>query len=74
MVEAADDGGEAAVSDISESFEAVPRIQLEAWRWALDNRRKDGSLPSGKEIAAHFDRKDRWGRLIKQRGQQGRFG
>ncbi|GAA1102876.1 DUF2637 domain-containing protein [Nocardiopsis composta] len=52
---------------------AVPRIQAEAWRWAQDNRREDGRLPSGKEIAARFGRKERWGRLIKQWGQQGRF-
>ncbi|GAA3763318.1 hypothetical protein HDA32_004633 [Spinactinospora alkalitolerans] len=73
VVEAPSDGRErvdAAAGDLSE---AVPRIQVEAWRWALDNRRDDGSLPSGKEIAARFNRKDRWGRLVKQWGQQGRF-
>ncbi|MBB4932759.1 hypothetical protein F4561_003579 [Lipingzhangella halophila] len=48
-------------------------IQLEAWRRALDNRRADGSLPTGREIAARFDHKDRWGRLIKQWEQKGRF-
>jgi hypothetical protein len=53
--------------------EIVPPIQTEAWRWALDNRDDEGELPSGREIAAHFGRKDRWGRLIKQWGQQGRF-
>ncbi|MBB4930667.1 hypothetical protein F4561_001487 [Lipingzhangella halophila] len=50
---------------------AVPLIQLEAWRWALEHRRDDGSLPTGGEIAAAFGRKQRWGRLVKQRGQQG---
>ncbi len=48
-------------------------MQQEAWKWALDNRREDGSLPTGREIAAHFAHKERWGRLIKQWGQQGRF-
>ncbi|GAA3757327.1 DUF2637 domain-containing protein [Salinactinospora qingdaonensis] len=56
-----------------EPAEVVPQLQVEAWRWALTHRHEDGSLPSGKEIATHFARKDRWGRLVKQRGQQGRF-
>ncbi|WP_281260785.1 DUF2637 domain-containing protein [Murinocardiopsis flavida] len=59
--------------EVAGSFEAVPQVQVEAWCWALDNRREDGSLPSGREIAARFDHKERWGRLIKQWGQQGRF-
>lgn len=46
--------------------ELVPQIQMEAWRWALANRGEDGSLPTGREIAACFDHKERW-------GQQGRF-
>ncbi|MBV2364673.1 DUF2637 domain-containing protein [Streptomonospora sp. NEAU-YY374] len=50
---------------------ALPRVQVEAWRWALEHRRSDGSLPSGGEIAAAFGRKQRWGRLVKQRGRQG---
>ncbi|GAA1749189.1 DUF2637 domain-containing protein [Streptomonospora arabica] len=50
---------------------AVPAIQVEAWVWALEHRRDDGSLPTGEEIAAAFGRKQRWGRLVKQRGQQG---
>jgi hypothetical protein len=53
--------------------ESVPLIQREAWRWALNNRGDDGELPSGKEIGERFGRKERWGRLIKQWGQQGRF-
>lgn len=51
----------------------VPRVQVEAWRWALTHRRVDGTLPTGGEIAAAFGRKQRWGRLVKQRGQQGAF-
>ncbi|WP_435112207.1 DUF2637 domain-containing protein [Nocardiopsis synnemataformans] len=50
-----------------------PRVQQEAWKWALENRQQDGSLPTGEQIAARFRRKARWGRLIKQWGQQGRF-
>ncbi|PSK90951.1 hypothetical protein CLV63_12178 [Murinocardiopsis flavida] len=53
--------------------DAVPEVQIEAWYSALANRREDGSLPTGREIAARFDHKDRWGRLIKQWGGQGRF-
>ncbi|MDA0565216.1 DUF2637 domain-containing protein [Streptomonospora sp. S1-112] len=52
---------------------ALPRVQVEAWQWAVEHRRSDGSLPSGEEIAAVFGRKPRWGRLVKQRGQQGAF-
>ncbi|WP_198659250.1 hypothetical protein [Nocardiopsis sp. FIRDI 009] len=48
-------------------------IQVEAWMWALENRRADGSLLMGEQIAVRFGCKERWGRLIKQRGQQGRF-
>jgi len=58
---------------IQQGIGAVPRIQVEAWLWAQENRDEDGRLPSGKEIAARFGRKERWGRLIKQWGQQGRF-
>ncbi|MDA2809947.1 DUF2637 domain-containing protein [Nocardiopsis sp. RSe5-2] len=53
---------------------AIPYLQVEAWNWALEHRGKDGALPTGREIALHFNRKERWGRLIKQWGQQGRFG
>jgi len=50
-----------------------PQVQREAWAWALDNRQPNGSLPTGGEIAHRFGRKERWGRLIKQWGQQGRL-
>ncbi|MBB4930688.1 hypothetical protein F4561_001508 [Lipingzhangella halophila] len=50
---------------------APPQIQCDAWAWALANRREDGSLPSGQELAERFGRKPRWGRLVKQRGEQG---
>ncbi|MBB4932788.1 hypothetical protein F4561_003608 [Lipingzhangella halophila] len=49
----------------------VPRIQIDAWNWAVEHQRSHGSLPTGGEIAAAFGRKQRWGRLVKQRGQQG---
>ncbi len=39
----------------------LPQVQCDAWKWALANRREDGSLPSGQEIAAQFGRKERWG-------------
>ncbi|GAA3732379.1 hypothetical protein HDA32_000577 [Spinactinospora alkalitolerans] len=73
VVAAASSGREKADAEIPEPSEAVPRIQVDAWQWALNNRREDGSLPSGKEIAACFEHKERWGRLIKQWGYQGRF-
>jgi hypothetical protein len=44
-----------------------------AWRWAQDDCRPDGRLPSGKAIAAEFARSDRWGRWIKRAGCAGRF-
>jgi hypothetical protein len=48
-------------------------FQDRAWQWALERHRETGQLPSGKEIAAHFGRKERWGRLVKQRGQRESF-
>ncbi|WP_304450671.1 DUF2637 domain-containing protein [Nocardiopsis sp. YSL2] len=54
--------------------EGAPPLQVEAWQWALGNRGDDGELPSGKEIAERFGRKERWGRLIKQKGQRGQLG
>lgn len=51
----------------------IPQVQREAWAWAMENRREDGTLPSGKEIADRFEHKERWGRLIKQWGRKGRF-
>lgn len=50
---------------------APPKVQCDAWEWALAHRRDDGSLPSGQELAEQFGRKPRWGRLVKQRGEQG---
>lgn len=50
---------------------APPQVQREAWEWALAHRREDGSLPSGQVLAEQFGRKPRWGRLVKQRGEQG---
>ncbi|QBI56167.1 DUF2637 domain-containing protein [Streptomonospora litoralis] len=73
VVEATNEAASAVATETAVPSESVSRIQIEAWHWALDNRREDGSLPTGREIAAHFDHKDRWGRLIKQWGQQGRF-
>jgi hypothetical protein len=44
------------------------QVQREAWQWATTNRAADGSLPTGKAIAAHFGRHERWGRLVKRSG------
>lgn len=73
MVEAADALSTAAATETANPSDAVPRIQIKAWHWAVTNRHENGSLPTGREIAIHFDHKERWGRLVKQRGQQGRF-
>jgi hypothetical protein len=39
-------------------------------RWAIANRSEDGKLPSGKAIGEQFDRQERWGRLVKQHGDE----
>jgi hypothetical protein len=49
-------------------------VQWQAWQWALANRDADGSLPSGKAIAAQYGRHERWGRLVKRTGTVGGFG
>lgn len=48
-------------------------LQSQAWVWALANRAEDGSLPSGREIARHYGRHERWGRLVKRAGVVGQF-
>jgi hypothetical protein len=49
-------------------------VRLDAWRWAQDNRAGDGSLPSGKAIAGHYGRHERWGRMVKRSGLAGEIG
>ncbi|MCK9873910.1 DUF2637 domain-containing protein [Nocardiopsis dassonvillei] len=49
---------------------ALSPFQARAWRWAMERQGETGELPSGKEIAARFGRKERWGRLVKQQGQR----
>jgi hypothetical protein len=48
-------------------------VQLRAWQWALANRRPDGSLPAGAEVARQFGRSDRWGRLVTGLGRAGQL-
>jgi hypothetical protein len=48
-------------------------LQRRAWQWALANRRSDGSLPSGAEVAREFRRCERWGRLVKKTGLAGQL-
>jgi hypothetical protein len=48
-------------------------LQRQAWRWALAHRAADGSLPSGRVIAHHYGRHERWGRLVKRAGAAGEF-
>src|SRR5262249_36186843 len=48
-------------------------MRLQAWEWAIANKAADGSLPSGKTIAARYGRHERWGRLVKSAGVSGEF-
>jgi hypothetical protein len=48
-------------------------LQRQAWQWALAHCADDGSLPSGREIAHHYARHERWGRLVKRAGAAGEF-
>jgi hypothetical protein len=63
-------GGEGQGDTTRERAQELHRL---AWKWAQDNRRPDGRLPSGKAIAAQFSRSDRWGRWIKRAGCAGRL-
>ncbi len=49
-------------------------LQRQAWQWALANRRPDGRLPNGTEVARQFRRSGRWGRLVKNTGLAGQYG
>lgn len=53
---------------------ASGELQRQAWQWALANRSKDGTLPSGEEIARAHGRQERWGRLVKNAGLTGALG
>lgn len=46
-------------------------LRRQAWEWALAQRERGGSLPSGKAIAAQFGRHERWGRPVKRAGIAG---
>ena len=50
---------------------AGKELQRQAWHWALAHRAGDGSLPSGRQIARHYGRQERWGRLVKRAGTAG---
>jgi uncharacterized protein DUF2637 len=64
----------AATSRSADRASTAPRraaereLWLDAWKWAQDNRAENGSLPSGREIARHYGRHERWGRLVKRSG------
>lgn len=49
-------------------------LRLQAWHWALANRAADGLLPSGREIARQYGRRERRGRLVKRAGAAGELG
>jgi hypothetical protein len=40
-------------------------LQAQAWQCALAGQARDGSLPSGKDIACQHGRHERWGRLVR---------
>ena len=48
-------------------------LQRQAWRGALAHRARDGSLPSGRQIADQYGRHERCGRLVKRAGAVGEF-
>ncbi|MCG5220578.1 DUF2637 domain-containing protein [Streptosporangium soli] len=52
----------------------VVDLHRAAWQWAQVHRHPDGTLPSGKTIAAQFERSARWGRWIKNAGLAGELG
>ena len=65
----------AAVSaERSGSAQSGVYMRRQAWQWALAHLGADGSLPSGKMIAAQHGRHERWGRLVKAAGAAGEFG
>ncbi|MFE9244973.1 DUF2637 domain-containing protein [Nocardiopsis sp. NPDC006938] len=43
-------------------------FQARAWAWAEAWEQEHGELPDGKAIGERFGRKERWGRLVKERG------
>jgi hypothetical protein len=43
-------------------------LQHRAWHWAMTHRGADRSLPSGRQIANHLGRHERWGRIVKRAG------
>lgn len=48
-------------------------LQVEAWRWAVQHRAPDGTLPRSAELAERFHRSHRWARLVKRAGASGAF-
>jgi hypothetical protein len=48
-------------------------LQRQAWQWAQASRARDGSLPTGREIARQYGRHERWGRLVKRSGAASEF-
>lgn len=48
-------------------------LQRQAWQWALAHRASEDSLPSGRQIADRYGRRERWGRLVKCAGTAGQL-
>jgi Protein of unknown function (DUF2637) len=46
---------------------SASELQHAAWQWAIANRTSAGNLPSGKEIAEHFGRRERWADWLNRR-------
>jgi hypothetical protein len=57
----------------SDGTASLRELQHQAWQWALANRRGNGALPAGSEIARQYGRCERWGRLVKSAGLAGEF-
>jgi hypothetical protein len=60
-------------SQSSQSMRPASVLQAQAWQWAVANRTPTGKLPSGRQIAQQFGRRERWGRLVKQAGLANRL-
>ncbi|WP_052745611.1 hypothetical protein [Allosalinactinospora lopnorensis] len=66
-----DSSEHAEFAEVSGADRRPPRIQCEAWAWALCYQREHGSLPTGRQIAEAHNRRERWGRIVKERGEAG---
>jgi hypothetical protein len=57
-------------ADVGLQSKATP-LRQQAWQWAIEHKAKTGKYPTGRQLAATFNRRERWGRLVKQAGLAG---